>query len=258
MRKVIVALCTVIPTAGSRPRSISPARRCSIALSPAPKHLMRRCWIVCDGLAWWVSCAVTVSCHIWCISAGTPGSAKSSHSVPSLRRWMKWMPGAVPWGLLIGRVPRGKVAWSRFRSGIATPRFAKSCSISRRLASSSSSGTPRAFASASRVRSSAVGPSPPVISRRSDRFSAIVRASTSGSISSETVVWYAVCIPRSPRRALIHPLLVSSRCPLVNSSPMAITSACMMVSFCQLRPFPASRPSCIVRRRLPHWAIHGI
>ena len=61
----------------------------------------------------------TVSRHMANISAGTPGRAKVRLDPPRGRVMIMSMPGAVPCGLAIGRLPRGNMAWTVFRSGIA-------------------------------------------------------------------------------------------------------------------------------------------
>ena len=95
----------------------------------------------------------------------------------------------------------------------------------------SSSGAFETTARTSRVRSSAVGPRPPVAITTSARMHAIRKASIPASSVSATVVWNVTGIPRTPSSAEIQRLFVSSRWPVVNSSPMAITSARI------LRPF---------------------
>ena len=89
-----------------------------------------------------------------------------------------WMPGAVPWGLAIGWLPRGNWAWSAFRSGIERVRRAKSWRMWARAASSWTRSTPVAAAMASRVRSSAVGPRPPVATTKSARSIAARKTAT--------------------------------------------------------------------------------
>ena len=133
--------------------------------------------------------AATESCHISTISAGTPGRQITRQGGRPSRGTSRSMPGAVPCGLGTTRLPAGNIAWISFCGGIGRPRranIARMCSKRRR---SSCSGRPVAWASASRVRSSAVGPSPPVASTTSARPIAWRKTSALGSNSSPTVVW---------------------------------------------------------------------
>ena len=79
----------------------------------------------------------------------------------------------------------------------------------------------------SRVRSSCVGPSPPVEMTRSARPQAILNAAMLSARSSATVVWKPTGMPISASRRLSHWQFVSRFCPLVNSLPMERISAFM-------------------------------
>src|SRR5688572_24232906 len=83
---------------------------------------------------------------------------------------------------------------------------------------------------ACRVRSSAVGPRPPDAITRSARSQAWRKTRTFAARSSATVLWNITVTPSSPSRSLSHWLLVSSRWPLVSSSPMEMTSACILTA----------------------------
>ena len=137
------------------------------------------------------------------------------------------IPGAVPIGLASGSLPAGNSACTRLRSGIARPRCWKNRSMNSSDGSWSTSSTPASCARASRVRSSSVGPSPPVISTMSARSAAMRNAWTFSSRSSATVVCQWTGMPSSASSRLSHWLLVSSFCPLVSSVPMAMISAFM-------------------------------
>ena len=118
------------------------------------------------------------------ISCGTPGR-QATYAPPTFIQ----TPGAVPTRFGSGSAPSGKSAWTRFRSGISRFRRANIAAIASSEPASSTSGTPAAFARASRVRSSWVGPSPPVITTRSARSNANRNAWTFSARSSLTVVW---------------------------------------------------------------------
>ena len=69
---------------------------------------------------------------------------------------------------------------------------------------------PVARARHSRVKSSAVGPSPPVATTTSARAMAWRNASAPGSNSSPTVEWHSTRMPNSSSRWLSHCEFVSS------------------------------------------------
>ena len=95
-------------------------------------------------------------------------------------------------------------------------------------AGSSTSGTPATCARASRVRSSWVGPSPPVITTRSARPARDperLRRSRPGRRRASCGTGPGCPPPASAR--LSHWLFVSSDWPLTSSSPMAMISAFM-------------------------------
>ena len=81
---------------------------------------------------------------------------------PSAREATK--PGAVPLGLFNTNAPAGRMAWRRLFSPIGPlrPNDAKRSSIARSDGACISSVVPTAEATASLVRSSTVGPKPPV------------------------------------------------------------------------------------------------
>ena len=121
------------------------------------------------------------------------------------------MPGAVPSGLGMIRLPRGNIACRRLLAGIGALRRANRDSTAARAAASSSSGAPPRAASTSRVRSSAVGPRPPVARTKSARPVAMRNASMPASRVSGAVVWKATGIPIVASSADSQRLLVSSR-----------------------------------------------
>jgi LacI family transcriptional regulator len=123
------------------------------------------------------------------ISPGTPGRANTrAPPADDVRRRSRSMPGAVPSGLAMIRLPRGKSACRRFDSGHGTARRANRASTSAKAAAERSSGTPATRARTSRVRSSAVGPSPPVTTMISARSAAMRKAAIPSSRLSVIVV----------------------------------------------------------------------
>ena len=80
------------------------------------------------------------------------------------RRRLPWKPGAVPLGLGRRAKPRGASACLRFVSETVRP--GKRASSASQASGWNSSGTPAASATISRVRSSVVGPRPPVMITR--------------------------------------------------------------------------------------------
>ena len=77
----------------------------------------------------------------------------------------------------------------------------------------------------SRVRSSGVGPRPPLVTTRSTRPSAAVMASAMVSRSSGSCVMRRTSTPRSVSERARSPLLVSRVSPTSSSAPMARSSA---------------------------------
>ncbi len=138
------------------------------------------------------------------ISEGTPGRAAIV-----ARPMVIQMPGAVPIGFARGSAPWGNNAWTRFRPAIGRFRRANIASIAASEAASSTRGTAAHCARASRVRSSCVGPRPPVMMTTSARSNAARKAARWSSNSSPKVVWKATGIPIEPSCWLSHRLLVS-------------------------------------------------
>src|SRR5918994_7811715 len=134
-------------------------------------------------------------------------------------------PGAVPRGLSIVRAPWGTSAWRRFISAIRwTPMPANR---SRSQVSSSgwrTSSTPATAASAPRVTSSWVGPSPPVRITASARPRASRMASAIREVLSPTTVWRRQSQPTSARRWPIQAALVLTIWPSSSSVPTPMIS----------------------------------
>src|SRR5687768_9233105 len=135
------------------------------------------------------------------------------------------IPGAVPLGFGSAFPPAGTSACLRLPSGMCNRR----CSKRRRIAASTdaslTSARPSTTATASRVRSSAVGPSPPVEITTSARESAVLNAPASASGSSPTTPLKRTSIPSAFSLSVRCSELVSMRCGVSNSLPTARISA---------------------------------
>ncbi len=108
-------------------------------------------------------------------STGTPGSATSSPRPSRTRK-----PGAVPNRFGTTWAPRGNRACLALFGVISRPSFRKRSRMASSEGSCTSSGTPMAAATTSAVRSSSVGPRPPLITTRSDRE--VVSRSADGEV----------------------------------------------------------------------------
>ena len=135
----------------------------------------------CPSLS--LSCSDTSFCHMRCISLGGPGMAINSFPCCSTHQ-----PGAVPRGLGMGRAEGMRVACLMLLSGMGKPRLEKKSLSWRSSSASTASSSLSMAAMASRVRSSAVGPSPPVTRTRSERPQARSRHPLSRSRLSPTWV----------------------------------------------------------------------
>ena len=87
-------------------------------------------------------------------------------------------------------------------------------------------GTPMAAATTSAVRSSSVGPRPPLMTTRSEREVVSRSAAARSSRSSPTSVLRRAITPRSQSRSMSHTELVSRIWPVRSSSPVASSSTC--------------------------------
>ncbi|OPZ68273.1 MAG: hypothetical protein BWY81_00909 [Firmicutes bacterium ADurb.Bin467] len=117
-------------------------------------------------------------------SRGGPGSTATAFLPDSTMQ-----PGAVPckFGMMIA--PRGKYACFRLFSVISRPMRRMRSSIAARLCACRSIGSPKNSPTISFVRSSSVGPSPPVVITMSARESPSAIAAFTRAGLSPTVVW---------------------------------------------------------------------
>ena len=152
--------------------------------------------------------------------AGRPGRAASSQ-----------MPGAVPAGLSIGRLPAGNIAWRRLRSGIGRLCRANSARMC------ASDGFVQNQLDADRLGHRVARQ---IVGRRSQAAGGHAPGRPGRAPSETPRRWppdrrprscdRATRTPNSPKRWLSHWLLVSSRSPLANSSPMEMISAINVVA----------------------------
>ena len=185
----MVALLAVMPTVGRRPRRIRSGNIDSIWLSPAPKQLIcRRRMTRRPPPTRPAIVAATESCHISTISAGTPGrqitrqgrTALAGHfQVDARRRAVR-----IPHHAAAGGKHRLQFVLRRHRPA---PPGEHRPDVLQRLGVESATAGRSPAANASRVRSSAVGPSPPVATTTSARSIARRNTSAHGSNSSPTV-----------------------------------------------------------------------
>ena len=116
-------------------------------------------------------------------------------------------------------------AWRSLLGVMIMPRRRKRVSICSSRPGSRTSLRPHTSAMISRVRSSWVGPSPPLVMTKSARSSARPMTSFMRPGLSPTMVLKKRLTPRSDSRWAIHAELVSTICPSNSSDPMATISA---------------------------------
>ena len=98
-------------------------------------------------------------------------------------------PGAVPFGLASTSAPSGTSAWTSLFFGIGRLRAAKRLLMWSSTASSSRNFLPSSCAIKSRVKSSEVGPRPPVVMIKSARLNASRTADWMSCAVSGTATW---------------------------------------------------------------------
>ncbi len=126
--------------------------------------------------------------------------------------------------------PSGNSACLRLFSVHAIPRASKRFIRPFATASSCTSRQPRKAATISAVKSSAVGPRPPVPMIRSPKSRACSKAQISLSRSSPTFSTAATLIPAEYKRSAITAELVSTTLPVVSSSPVLKITAVFIPS----------------------------
>jgi hypothetical protein len=161
------------------------------------------------------------SAHIGRISRGGPGSATTTR--PSGR--VTNQPGAVPFGFGSAVADGMSHACFRLISGNRRLRRAQSSRSQRSIPASTAGSSPHAAAIDSRVRSSGVGPRPPVETTRSTRPRASAYARLTVARSSRSAVIRTTCTPSAVSDRASSPAFVSRVSPTVSSVPMLSTSA---------------------------------
>jgi hypothetical protein len=134
-------------------------------------------------------------------------------------------PGAVPRGFSSTSAPSGTMAWRRLSAGISRLKLRKRASIARTTASSRRKGRPSSSATVSRVRSSSVGPRPPLAMTTGTRLSASRKAAARSSRLSPTIVLRRTSMPSLLSSSVRKRELVSRRSGVSSSEPTAIISA---------------------------------
>ena len=170
----------------------------------------------------------TSSCQMACISPGGPG--RQMTILPSRSAHQ---PGAVPCRLRMNRAEGIRSACLMLVEGITDPRLWKYSSSAFTTSSCTTGVSPKAPATASRVRSSLVGPRPPVVMSRSERCNPRDMASVIFPWSSPTMVTHCSWTPRGGSLAAIHDELVSVSSPISSSLPMEKISAFKTSSLCR-------------------------
>ena len=156
----------------------------------------------------------TASAHIAFISSGTPGRRTIVEPPAATRK-----PGADPRGFARTTAPSITSACFSFTSGISRPRRRKRSLRRRRIASSRTSARPSTFATASFVRSSSVGPSPPVTTRSGARESASGISARRSAQPSPTQTFRTTEIPSASSRLVRYSEFVSRRAVPSSSLP---------------------------------------
>ena len=154
------------------------------------------------------------------ISWGTPGML--TNTLPSLSNHI---PGAVPLLLGITVQVSGTSACFLLRSIMGRLSLAKMDSTLAKAPSSITSLPLKYSHSTGLVISSAVGPKPPVISIMEAYLLSSFSACIISSLLSPTATLRRSHIPALLSSCAIQALLVSTTCPISNSSPMVIMDA---------------------------------
>ena len=163
--------------------------------------------------------------HIGYSSRGGPGKAMAN-----LLFFSTHHPGAVPFGLLIAVAEGISQDCLIFVSGMSEFLAAKKFLRIFNWFSFTEGFSFTKLAIASLVKSSFVGPSPPVVKTNDDFSQALRKASLYSSKSSPTIVIFLTCNPTLGKRKLKNEELVSCVSPISNSVPDAIISASIHTS----------------------------
>src|SRR5690349_20450635 len=160
------------------------------------------------------------------ISAGTPGSMMTRPGGPSIQS-----PGAVPQRFRRTAAPSGTSAWLRLLAAGTRPMRANRSTKSAHTWSSNRSGIPNSPATACLLRSSRVGPRPPVVSTAPVRASASATADRMASGSSPTLARRTTCAPTAEAARASSAPFVSTVNPSSSSVPMVSSSMFMSAAW---------------------------
>ena len=157
-------------------------------------------------------------------SRGGPGRRAIMRPSSSSHR-----PGAVPRGFSRTSAPSGTMAWRRLTAGISRLKLRNRASMWRTTSSLRRSLRLRRSATVSRVRSSSVGPRPPLAITTGTRWSASRKASARSSRLSPTMVLRRTSMPSLFNSSVRKREFVSIRSGVSSSEPTAMISAFMTV-----------------------------
>ncbi len=209
-----------VATVGFAPRSRRGPSRSAISDSPRPE-VRSVTEAVRSPRPRAASRGETQSRHIGRISRGGPGNAMTTR--PSGRSTHQ--PGAVPLAFGMAVADGISHACFRFVAANGTFRRAKRSRSHVSRPASTDGVWPIAAAIDSRVRSSGVGPRPPVETTRSTSERAVTKASRTTDSSSGSAVTRRTSTPAAVRSAASSPALVSRVSPTVISEPIERISA---------------------------------
>ena len=180
--------------------------------------------------------------HIGCSSRGGPGRTITTRSGPSPNGTTS--PGAVPTGSSAS-APSGTIACLRLAAITASSSNLKLRFLAKRrrivaifasISWSSFSGRPAKRPTISPVRSSAVGPRPPLVTIRSiPSASRNFSASSRSSGRSATTMMWATSIPSSASRSLTQGPLTSVMRAVITSVPVTTIPALTTPSFTEAK-----------------------
>ena len=154
------------------------------------------------------------------ISRGMPGMKKASAPPRETAK-----PGAMPTPFGSGRAPPGTRTWRRLLGVNSKPREANARCITSSEGPWVTGSTPSSPETTSTVRSSSVGPSPPVATRTSTWAASPSSVARMSATSSEITRCSRRTYPRSNRRSASQAALLLTISPRSTSSPMASTAA---------------------------------
>ena len=180
-------------------------QKCSTRLRNVP---LTRCCALSQGTA--------VCCHMARISLGTPGKVNTVKPGCGVQM----IPGAVPVGLGNTSAPCGNSACLRLLTPKLRPRARSLASRSASTSGRSSKGTPKQAAKVSVVRSSGVGPKPPVQISSRLRSAASKTASRKRSGLSPTTPWRKWGMPSEASDSASQRALPLRMLPSSSSVPM--------------------------------------